>query len=487
MFRNYYSKILYLMIFLFGSNYYVFSQAESNSLTENKTESGGNVWAAKWYDDKISAFSFSFDDGMISQFENVRPILNQFTFRGTFYVLPPFLTDSLPGIWRYGTWPMFQAMSLEDHEIGSHTMNHLHLPELEVGDTTEEGTILYELYQSKKMINEKIQNQKCITLAYPFVEHNDLIDSLASLFYESARADGNLSNPSSLSNAQWYSLNAVEIIFDEPRNSPEDDLDELMYLQNWIDSSIARQAWGILLGHEVVPFDSLAGLIATGAWNPISNEWFTDLCEWLHNKSISTEVWVETISNVTRYIKERDNYYYTILNQNETQIKMLISDNLDDEIYNYPLTIFVKVPDIWEYALMIQGERIDTLNVFVNDSGKVVMADLIPDGGVVSLYKMNISGIGNSYNLVNDFELFQNYPNPFNPSTTIEYSISNSSFINLTIYDALGRVVTVLVDEEKSAGTYWLNFNAANLSSGIYIYTLRTDNKLFSKKMIVAK
>ncbi len=110
---------------------------------------GNTVQVAKWFDDNRSAFSFSFDDGFFSHFNNARPILNQFDFKGTFYVMPLFLTDSLPGIWRYGTLPMFQSMSLEGHEIGSHTMNHLHLPNLEIGDINEEGTILYELYQSR--------------------------------------------------------------------------------------------------------------------------------------------------------------------------------------------------------------------------------------------------------------------------------------------------------------------------------------------------
>ena len=176
--------------------------AQSQIKTNNSQQVvGENIWFAEWANDCESAFSFSFDDGFISQYENVRPILNQFNFTGTYYVLPPFLTDSLPGIWRYGTWPMFTEMSLEGHEIGSHTMNHLHLPQLEIGDTTQVGTILYELYQSREMIDQRLPNQKCITFAYPYAEHNSLVDSLASLFYESARADGILPNNSSFADS----------------------------------------------------------------------------------------------------------------------------------------------------------------------------------------------------------------------------------------------------------------------------------------------
>ena len=174
-------QILIVIILLSISDFNLFCQVSDYSSSQNHAAFGELVWAAKWFDDKNSAFSFSFDDGFISHYENVRPILNQFSFNGTFYIMPPFLTDSLPGIFRYGTWPMFQVMALEGHEIGSHTMNHLHLPELEIGDTITQGTILYEIYQARELINQRLTNQKCITMSYPFADHNLLIDSLTSL------------------------------------------------------------------------------------------------------------------------------------------------------------------------------------------------------------------------------------------------------------------------------------------------------------------
>ncbi len=86
-----------------------------------------------------------------------------------------------------------------------------------------------------------------------------------------------------------------------------------------------------------------------------------------------------------------------------------------------------------------------------------------------------------------EFELEQNYPNPFNPSTTIEYKLSKSSFVNLTIYDALGKETAVLINENKSPGIYKVNFNAENLTSGIYFYKFKTDNFTQIKKMILLK
>jgi hypothetical protein len=485
-------QIFIIIIFLSVSDFSVFCQIPNYSPSNNNAQTGEILWAAKWYDGKSSAFSFSFDDGYISHYENVRPILNQSKLFATFYVMPPWLTDSLPGIWRYGTWPMFQAMALEGHEIGSHTMNHLHLPELEIGDTATQGTILYEIYQAREFINQKILNKKCITIAYPFGEHNPIIDSLTSFFYESARATGDLPNGSSLTNEQWFALRAVEVVFNEPRNSLEDDLEELQFIQDWIDSLIVKEDWGILLAHEVVPQDSLAGLISAGAWNPFTNEWFTVLTEWVSNKSENKDIWVETVANITRYIKERDDYDYNILTYDESQIKINIYDNLDNEIYNYPLSVFIKVPQSWDFALKIQGESIDTLDVFTNDSGKVVLANVVPDGGQVSLFKLNISGAEEVVDFIpTEIQLFQNYPNPFNPGTIIQYSVSNRQIVSLKVYDILGSEIATLVNEEKTAGIYKVEFNYSlndrNIPSGVYFYQLRAGNFVETKKMILAK
>ena len=85
------------------------------------------------------------------------------------------------------------------------------------------------------------------------------------------------------------------------------------------------------------------------------------------------------------------------------------------------------------------------------------------------------------------FKLYDNYPNPFNPSTTIRYSIPEASFTALKIYNALGKEVAALVNETKSAGTYEVEFNALDLTSGIYFYTIQAGSFKETKKMILLK
>jgi len=89
--------------------------------------------------------------------------------------------------------------------------------------------------------------------------------------------------------------------------------------------------------------------------------------------------------------------------------------------------------------------------------------------------------------LAEDFKLYQNYPNPFNPSTSIEYSVPSNEYVSLKVYDILGNEIATLVNEQKSAGNYTVNFNAGNLASGMYLYKLQAGNFTSVKKMLVVK
>ena len=118
-------------------------------------------------------------------------------------------------------------------------------------------------------------------------------------------------------------------------------------------------------------------------------------------------------------------------------------------------------------------------------------------GGEGALYKTTNGGItfvrNNSGGTSLNYSLEQNYPNPFNPSTTICYQIPKAGFVSLKVYDVLGKVVATLVDEEKPAGSYEVEFNtnmgkfSSPLPSGIYFYWLEAGGNIFTKKLIILK
>ncbi len=85
------------------------------------------------------------------------------------------------------------------------------------------------------------------------------------------------------------------------------------------------------------------------------------------------------------------------------------------------------------------------------------------------------------------YSLDQNYPNPFNPSTTIKYSIAEDGFVKLAVYNMLGEEVATIVNTTQKAGKYEVNFNASQLSSGVYVYRIEASNFTSVKKLMLLK
>jgi len=98
-----------------------------------------------------------------------------------------------------------------------------------------------------------------------------------------------------------------------------------------------------------------------------------------------------------------------------------------------------------------------------------------------------ITGVENSFDLPKVFELKQNFPNPFNAATTIVYSLSKRGKVSLVLYDIIGRKVMTLVDGVLEPNTYSINIDLSNVTSGVYIYELKSESYAQSKKMILMK
>jgi hypothetical protein len=98
---------------------------------------------------------------------------------------------------------------------------------------------------------------------------------------------------------------------------------------------------------------------------------------------------------------------------------------------------------------------------------------------------VGVSQIGQE--IPDKFALYQNYPNPFNPETVIKYDIPKNGYVNIVIYDLLGKEVSRLVDQYQNAGRYEASFNGVNLSSGIYFYKIEAEDFVQVKRMILLK
>jgi len=125
------------------------------------------------------------------------------------------------------------------------------------------------------------------------------------------------------------------------------------------------------------------------------------------------------------------------------------------------------------------SQQSDTIYITHNAPGSPSKIVVTGNGKVV--------GIEDKEQIPIKYVLAQNYPNPFNPTTTIDYSIPNSSFVTLKIFDLLGKEIATLVNEEKSIGNYEIEFNGSNLSSGVYFYKMQSGAFVATKKLILLK
>ena len=108
-------------------------------------------------------------------------------------------------------------------------------------------------------------------------------------------------------------------------------------------------------------------------------------------------------------------------------------------------------------------------------------------GMVGTIVASPVNGVDDELNQPKKFQLSQNYPNPFNPTTNLQYAISSRQFITLKVYNLLGKEIATLVNEEKPAGEYKVEFIGNNLPSGIYFYELKAGNITQTKKMMLLK
>ncbi len=163
-------------------------------------------------------------------------------------------------------------------------------------------------------------------------------------------------------------------------------------------------------------------------------------------------------------------------------IGYIILANLDSNEVTTPITISglgYSVKSVTDYF---------TKEVIVQTVNNNAFDVTIPAYGAV-IYKLHDQtvGVDDENEVVHSFTLEQNYPNPFNPTTNIKFSIPENGLVSLKVYNVLGEVVADLLNKELVAGNHSVDFNAANLTSGIYFYTLTSGNLVSTKKMLLLK
>lgn len=188
--------------------------------------------------------------------------------------------------------------------------------------------------------------------------------------------------------------------------------------------------------------------------------------------------------------------------ENKVTLKWLTATELNNYGFEIEKTVGSKQSTIgrWEKIGFVPGEGTTT------SSKNYLFIDANSQAGKIS-YRLKQIDFGGKYEYSKEvevtletpvsFKLAQNFPNPFNPTTKINYELTQNSFVTLKVFDALGREVRTLVNQQENAGYHEISFSADNLSSGVYFYSIsaravdgnKSSNGEFRslKKMILMK
>ena len=150
---------------------------------------------------------------------------------------------------------------------------------------------------------------------------------------------------------------------------------------------------------------------------------------------------------------------------------------------------------VWK--LLLSGGVVSDNSVFANAPQGVPSFGIdqnnelyiVGSSGTIYKFQDALIGVnGNSTQLPAGFSLEQNYPNPFNPSTVVYYNVGTASSINITVFDVTGKQAAVLLNENKPAGRFSVEWNASNMPSGVYFYRMTIDgSQSVEKKMVLVK
>ncbi len=347
-------KLLFTLLITFV----IFSCSNSNDSDSNLGGDGTepqdppisqNWEIAQWKNFSESAISHTWDDNTAKQLTVAMPIYDEFDFKTTFFIAE---------LWN-PNWTGFKNASNNGHEIASHTLTHTSFDD----QTMEE--IKMELEDMQNLINEKMGNNNCVTLAYPYCvsENNNLTED----YYIAARTCSGQIVSNSLSD---YMNISSFVCGTESGNQTAANFNTIA------NNAVNQNGWGVYLFH---------GIDNDGGWSPIES---TELREHLtYLNANKDKFWIATFGQVVKYMKERQDATIQQIGETSTKISANLTDDLNNTIYNYPLTIKKEIPQSWANVTVKQNNS--TINAVTSTVGtkRYVTFDAIPDVGEIQILK----------------------------------------------------------------------------------------------------
>ena len=450
--------ILSGLLFFFFLTTTLSLSAQRAGNNESPVKKDLNYQIALWYKFNQAAASITFDDNVRLQFTFALPLLNQHNFKGTFYIVTNWVGNGkCPG------WDTLNMAAMQGHEIGSHSKNHANFVTLS-SDTIYADSMRRELQGSRDSINAHVHYQNCETLGWPGGAVNDPAIEAAEKYYMACRGSSNLFNGVFPSN--YYNICSMKIYHSTPVDSVN------LYVHNILDYGgwLVERYHGFQVGQD------------TEGYEPVPIGVFHAHLDYIAQHGDS--LWVSTVSNVVKYMRERDYSTLAIVDTSSSGIVMSLTNNLPDTFFHYNVPLSIK--------LMLNG-RLDSLKnitqngislplTFRTEGGeKYVYFDAVPNIALL-YFSSHPTGTGNLQSTGQNS--FQIYPNPSVSATTLSIDLPEPGFVNIRIYDMNGIKVKDY-SRRFSSGFNKVSVDGSDLPAGVYLCRIETREKSSVLKMVL--
>ncbi len=376
---------------------------------------GGTVDApyeiGTWEGFRSAAISYTFDDNLPNQYAIAVPMFHAAGFKMTLFTV----VNTWVGTF---TWSQAQTAASYGDEIASHTMTHPSLTTVTAAQLTN------ELANSQSNINVHVPGALCVTLAYP----NCVVPSEAvtAQYYIAARGcSGQLvpSTPSDFMNISSFVCGS------------QGSIQTPAQFNSLADSAAAANSWCVYLIHA---------LDTDNGYSPLPSATLQASLNYMSTNQ--NKFWVETFGNVVRYIKERNAASVTEASNESNSITLQVTDNLDDSIYNYPITLRRPLPANWPAAAVSQNNQPVSVQLVSVNSTNYIMFNVVPDRGNVIISKTALPPVLSS--------LAMNTP------TSLSFRLDGQTGVNYAIYASTDLVNWSPIQTNTLSDTY-TNFTVA--------------------------
>jgi hypothetical protein len=305
---------------------------------------------AAWQGFRTAAISYTFDDGCSNQFAIAVPMFDARGLKLTLFTVTGESNGLFPG------WAKLQDAASRGHEIASHTVNHTTLQSL------PDAQMIPELRDSQAAINANIPGQKCLTLAYPNCVGPNSTALLAQYYIAARTCDGSLVPriPSFMSIPSIAHTSAQDFT-------------------NNMNSALASKAWCVFLTH---------GIDNDRGYSPIPSSALQTSVNYV--AANQDKFWVDTFGNVCRYVRERLLTSVTVLSNQVDSLAIQVTNNLDNSIFNYPITLRRPLPASWPSAAVWQNNTNLSARIVTVSSTNYVVFDVVPNAGDVLILESGI-------------------------------------------------------------------------------------------------